>query len=1108
MLSIARAMRLFTAWGLISVAPGPASAAQAASWRFDCGAEDSPVARGYRPLTPRHRYSKESGFGWEKGKPSGRVVRDLPDLKRFVLYPYMMENLNDLNRDSIISEEDLTFRVDVPKGRYRVTVMLGDMSQALGSIDVAVNGQAAADHVSAWTPGTRGPGNHRRLLMDPYGWWTRVRHTVTAHDGYIRIELKKNQSYYDRMLASQENHEEQWDKDWRRHYQRVGVASPPYFFIGWPFVRHSVMAIEVVPHRPAPVVGRNDRLELARPVQSPGLTEAIEAFNRGDYNRAHQALQRAKEPEARVARSIVLLWLAGRLEVEREKGLVSEALATLREYVKARPSENSVAEIESDAEIFERALRLHLTRGDVGKNHFLENIKAIGWWWLISEESPLYYKSQLYIARAAHMLIPYFPTRGTEREIFRKLEKRFPGNRYVKYHLNYAWEPHGDGSRFEDWHMTDYGAKVKDSPEWVRELYPAFAGLVDLSEWWFKYRMGSEGALGGGWGDDVEILPVFAYMGYASRDVSSILLPGLRKFMDGLWQFSEVDPDLGFCLPLSDAEHVAEWTGNTLGMMVQIDYGNPQWIERSMKTAKLMRDYWTAPNNNGHRHFRANYFGATQVGSGEQMNDSWINYRAIRPAAAVRWYNQNPAVSRLYVELADAWGAAAMATERGKPKGVIPAEISFPDGIIGGTNSPNWYTASHGPETGNEDWVNGSEAYKGYVYDLFFNAHGQTGDPKYFEPMRLEYELAARYNNVSALRTGARLQSTPSDAGRDAGMAAAKPGKPDSPSEVGSERWVGENLKGASEWLVARRMVEGRKGKLEDDLSKDDIIRKARWASKELRERWPLMTTEAGPTDRVAFAGCVNPFLIYTGGRIGGPSLEAAVTYGNTTKDFAAAVLATDAQGFRLLYHSLASGAREIEIYPWHLEPAGKYILRYGPDSNEDAVMDLRTEERKFDFPQVGTPFRIRVDSRTTYVVEVEQIERGQRTRLVADPGLSSDDIRYDERWGLLLARIHNVGSERVRDLEVVAFDGDPKAGGMRIGMQSIPNIEAPNDLEPRTVTVGFSWRPTKKIHEIYILVDPEDKIKDEITTLNNVVSRRLELDPSRLIFEFRGGTE
>ena len=77
----------------------------------------------------------------------------------------------------------------------------------------------------------------------------------------------------------------------------------------------------------------------------------------------------------------------------------------------------------------------------------------------------------------------------------------------------------------------------------------------------------------------------------------------------------------------------------------------------------------------------------------------------------------------------------------------------------------------------------------------------------------------------------------------------------------------------------------------------------------------------------------------------------------------------------------------------------------------------------------------------------------------------------------------------------------------MRISGQTIPNIEPPNDLEPRTVTVGFSWKPTKKIHEIHVLIDPEHMLSTEITTLNNAASRRLELDPNRLIFQFRGGT-
>ena len=185
---------------------------------------------------------------------------------------------------------------------------------------------------------------------------------------------------------------------------------------------------------------------------------------------------------------------------------------------------------------------------------------------------------------------------------------------------------------------------------------------------------------------------------------------------------------------MTDAEHTTDYRP-PLGMMVQIDYGNPKWIERSMKTAKLMRDFWTRvrcmktafPRQLLWRH---------AVGSGDQRNDSWINYRAIRPAAAVLKYNQNPTIARLYVELADAWLAAAMSTERGKPRGVIPAEVSFPDGMAGGTGSPNWYTASHAPETGNEDWRRRAKPTK-YLYELFFNAYDVTGDAKYFEPLKL-----------------------------------------------------------------------------------------------------------------------------------------------------------------------------------------------------------------------------------------------------------------------------------------------------------------------------------------------------------------------------------
>jgi hypothetical protein len=1097
---------LVLALPLLGLAAEPARA-----WRFDCGTDSSPVMKGYRRLTAGQLYNPSAGFGWEKGRPAGADIPDLPELKPFPLYPYILEHLNELNRDSVVSSEDLTFRIDLPAGTYRLTLRLGDMSTALGSIDVFVNGAKAAENVAAWTPGTRGVGNHRRILVNPYGWWSEVRHTVEVREGFIRIELRKNQSYYDRMLAAQERHEQQWDPNWRAHYERVGVTASPYFFIGWPFVRHSVMAIEVVPYRPAPVTASGTGIVLARSVQSAGLRQAVQAFNSGRYGEALQQAQRVSEPPARVPRAILQLWLAGRLELEEEARLVTEALAILAPYRDRHPEENGVAELVADAETFTRALAYHRARGELGKNHFFENAKAIGLWWLLQDGSPLFDKSQLYIARAAHMLLPYLPTRGTEREILRRLETKYPNNRYIRYFLHQVWEPQGNGSRFEDWRMTDYAPKLKDSPGWVRALYPAWATMLDWADWFLKFKQRPEGTIGGGWGDDVEVIGSFGYLGFTSRGVSERALDGTRKLVEGVWNLSEVDPELGYCLPMTDAEHTAEWTGNTLGMMVQIDYGNPKWIERSMKTARLMRDLWTDYDANGKRRFRANYFGAAQVGSGDQRNDSWINYRAIRPAAAVLKYNRNPAIARLYIELADAWLAAAMSSERGKPRGVIPAEVSFPDGMAGGMGSPNWYTASHAPETGNEDWAQASEAYKGYLYELFFNAYDITGAAKYFEPLKLEYELAARYGRAPD-STGTRMERIPGGRGDGADFVVA--GWPElrqfmerqtsatpaerrrgSSAEPGSEQWVADNLVGTQAWLLARQLLKERREPLAADIDKPGIQLYSNYISRMLRLRWPLMTTEASATDRADFVGSCNAFFIYTGGRWGGAYMEAPITYENTTREFAAAVLASDRRGFRLLYHSLAPARRRIGVIPWDLEPGGRYVLRYGLDADENQVMDSVAEERELTMPQRGMSVPLMVEPRKTYVVEVEQRAPGRKPAPAPDPGLSSDDIRYDPQHGLILARIHNVGAQAIRRVRIAAYDGDPASGGTLIGESIIPNLEAPNDLEPRTVTIGIPWKPVKPELNVYIVVDPRGEIPSEITTFNNAAHVKLKID-------------
>ena len=1078
------------------------SQTQAPLLRFDMGGTNSSVASEYVKVTEKTAYSPKRSFGWESTAVRSQEWNDLPEIRQFELYDFMIAQFNDLNRDAVVSRDDLVFRADVPNGIYRVTVFIGDMTQAIGSIDLMINGERIAKNLAAWSPGSRGPGNHRRLMMEPYGWWNAIHTTVAVRDGFVRIRLSKDQQYYDEMFARQAREEPAWEQaiaeeyDVRPPYQRIGVEEPIYYYIGWPFIHNSLMAVEIVPDVPLPLVsGPGDQLSLVASIDSPALNAAIRRFNCGDFGGAADFLDRIHEPDAQVGKAILSLWLAGRLETEfdRDLELIRSAVDILTPYIKERPEQGQLAELLDDATQFERAYKIHWNRGHdpLGENHFFENVKAIAFWWNIPVDSPLYDQTRLHIARAEHMLHPYMPPRGTYREIFKELEKKYPDDRFVRYHLREIWEPHGDGSHYYDWVIPDHSGKVTDSPEWVRQAYMAFQTVVDWSEWWLKFKQLPSGTIGGGWGDDVEIVGVMSFYGHTGRDISDILVDGSRRLIEGLWSNSEIDPELGFCLPFTDAEHAAEWTGNTLGMMTVIDYGNPIWIERSMKTGKLMRDLWTATNDHGHRHFRANYFCATRVGEGGRANDSWINYRAIRPALAVLQYNRNPTIGGLVTELADGWLAAAMSTDRGKPQGVIPTEIGFPSGLIGGVRSPAWFLACHDAHTGNADFV--GQGYKPYVVDLLYEAWGFTGDPKYLEPLRLEHELTNRYGFLPQAQSGLRLQRVgyPIEFGsRKYKPVVLEGGRTRSKDygrqlEAGSDEWVAFHLGMPDEWLVAKRKITGREGRLQNDITKADIIRASNAIRSEFAWRWPLHTTEASPTDRIGIHGMVNPFIIYTGGRIGGPLLEAAVTWENTTRDFAAAVMANDSQGLRILYHSLTNDTREIGIVPWKLEPGCRYRLVYGPDADDDETMDSVVEECQVDFPQIGTPITITVDPHVTYLIEIEQIKRGRIVDVAPDPAITAEDLRHD--WGTIIARVHNVGSKPVRDLEVAAWDGDPNRGGTFIGKAVLPHIAAPIDLDPKTVTIGIPWNTKDgQPHDIHVVLDPDSKLTTEITNFNN----------------------
>ena len=177
---------------------------------------------------------------------------------------------------------------------------------------------------------------------------------------------------------------------------------------------------------------------------------------------------------------------------------------------------------------------------------------------------------------------------------------------------------------------------------------------------------------------------------------------------------------------------------------------------------------------------------------------------------------------------------------------------------------------------------------------------------------------------------------------------------------------------------------------------------------------------------------------------------------------------------------------RDIGLVPWDFEPGGKYKLRYGVDGDGDDQMDKVEEEREFLFKQVGQPIPVKVEPKKTYVIEIDNLERGRPVGLYPDPAVCADDLEYDAAKSEVAARIHNVGSKAAQNITVDFYQGDPKEGGVKVGSQTIANLEAPIDLEPRTQTVTVSHKIAGNPQDIFVMLDAGNAIEDEITTFNN----------------------
>ena len=160
---------------------------QASEYRFDFGPTDAPVEEGYTACSASTAYSPERGYGWSAGAPQDYTAPKPAPRRTYWWHAdpvhFFDQITNDFRHDGVESEEPFSFRTDLPKGRYRVEVTVGHLTEPRYSIDVYANGRLARKKVDArlWL--------FRGRLHKASGYYKRVRFSVDVGDDELVLDF-------------------------------------------------------------------------------------------------------------------------------------------------------------------------------------------------------------------------------------------------------------------------------------------------------------------------------------------------------------------------------------------------------------------------------------------------------------------------------------------------------------------------------------------------------------------------------------------------------------------------------------------------------------------------------------------------------------------------------------------------------------------------------------------------------------------------------------------------------------------------------------------------------------------------------------------------------
>lgn len=441
-----------------------------------------------------------------------------------------------------------------------------------------------------------------------------------------------------------------------------------------------------------------------------------------------------------------------------------------------------------------------------------------------------------------------------------------------------------------------------NAPAWAVAQRALMRRMEQLTAWWVEKRQAPNGELGGGWGDDVEILRHWGpqALGFGSPSAAR----GVLRVASGVWNSGTLLN--GYDRSISDVEHSSEPTTDTVPLAVALSPSDQELRARAAATAACS-EYWLARQPDGFTRFRSAWFNCREadVSNGRDV-DLHMNTRAMGPALWHAYVSRDPALIARIAAWADAWIHAMRQTAHGKPAGVFPPVMKSADGNYL-VRSDRWDKPD--AEWDYFQWDGGSQAA---MTNLVLAAYELTG--------RREYLDAARESFLPAR-----------DCARDGDVCRAIRSSPDA-----FHNW--RSITGNPEFDAAFGYSPG----LSDAQILEAMTESGRLAEKKMACNWDILTSEVLYTDRVYYGLPAGYCRRLFGGEAprGDRYPFFAVTWPASAVELARAVLESGPERLRIRLYGFHRAAQEIEIRLWRLKP-GAYRWSLGGQSGRFTIAAL-----------------------------------------------------------------------------------------------------------------------------------------------------------------------